>query len=49
LLILALILEQALMVARDHDIDLDLVKKWSRKEGELDKFSVFLKKLTERT
>ena len=26
-------LEQALMVARDNDIDLDLVKKWSRKRA----------------
>jgi hypothetical protein len=42
-------LEQALMVARDNDIDLDLVKKWSRKEGELDKFAIFLKKLTEQS
>jgi len=42
-------LEQALMVARDNDVDLDLVKKWSRKEGELEKFKIFIKKLTERT
>lgn len=39
-------MEQALMVARDNDVDLDLVKKWSRKEGELEKYSIFLKKLT---
>jgi len=39
-------LEQALMVARKNDVDLDLVKKWSRKEGELEKFTIFLKKLT---
>jgi hypothetical protein len=42
-------LEQALMVARDNDIDLDLVKKWSRREEELDKFNIFLKKLTEQS
>jgi hypothetical protein len=42
-------LEQALMVARDNDVDLDLVKKWSRKEGELEKFAIFLKKLTEQS
>jgi len=42
-------LEQALMVARDNDIDLDLVKNWSRKEGELEKFAIFLKKLTEQS
>lgn len=39
-------LEQALMVARAKEVDLDLVKKWSKKEGELKKFTIFLKKLT---
>lgn len=39
-------LEQALLVAWDHDIDLDKVKEWSKKEGEFNKFNVFLKKLT---
>lgn len=39
-------LEQALMVARENDVDLDIVKKWSKKEGELVKFGIFLKKLT---
>jgi hypothetical protein len=38
-------LEQAILVARNNDIDLDVVKKWSKKEGELDKFGIFLKKL----
>jgi len=42
-------LEQALMVARDNDVDLDLVKKWSKKEGELENFNIFLKKLTEQS
>jgi hypothetical protein len=42
-------LEQALLVARDNDVDLDLIKKWSRREGELEKFSFFLKKLTGRS
>lgn len=39
-------LEQALMVAGDNDVDLDLVKKWSKKENELEKFTIFLNKLT---
>jgi hypothetical protein len=39
-------LEQALMVVGENDVDLDLVKKWSKKEGELEKFNIFLKKLT---
>lgn len=38
-------LEQALMVARKNDVDLDVVRKWSKKAGELDKFNIFLKKL----
>jgi hypothetical protein len=38
-------LEQALLVARDNEIDLDVVRKWSKKEGELEKFGIFLKKL----
>ena len=42
-------LEQAVMVARVNDVDLDLVKKWSKKEGELEKYAVFLKKLTGRS
>jgi hypothetical protein len=42
-------LEQALMVAGKNDVDLDLVKKWSRREGELEKHAIFLKKMTERS
>lgn len=42
-------LEQALMVARANDVDLDLVKKWSKKEGELEKFNIFLKKLIRKS
>jgi hypothetical protein len=38
-------LEQAVMVARANEIDLDIVKKWSKKEGELEKYGIFLKKL----
>ena len=38
-------LEQAVMVAREHDVDLDLVRKWSNKEDERVKFEVFLKRL----
>jgi hypothetical protein len=40
-------LEQALMVARDTPVDLEVIKKWSKKEGELEKFNIFLKKLRE--
>lgn len=40
-------LEQALMVARDNEVDLEIIRKWSKKEGELDKFGIFLKKLKE--
>ncbi len=40
-------LQQALLVARNHDVDMDAVKKWSQKEQELDKFGIFLNKLTE--
>lgn len=38
-------LEQALLVARDNPIDLDVVEKWSRREGEAAKFRIFLNKL----
>lgn len=39
-------LEQALMVARDNEVDLEIIRKWSKKEGELEKFTIFLEKLT---
>jgi hypothetical protein len=38
-------LEQALMVARDNAVDLDVIKKWSAREGETAKFRIFLQKL----
>jgi len=38
-------LEQALMVARDNEIDLEIIRKWSIKEGELEKFKIFLNRL----
>jgi hypothetical protein len=37
-------LEQALMVARGNPIDLVVIEKWSKKEGELEKFKIFLEK-----
>lgn len=40
-------LQQALLVARNHDVDMDVVKQWSQREQELDKFGIFLNKLTE--
>jgi hypothetical protein len=39
-------LAQALMVARDNEVDLEIIKKWSKKEGELAKFEIFLNKFT---
>jgi hypothetical protein len=33
------------MVARNNSVDLAVIEKWSRKEGELAKFRVFLGKL----
>ena len=41
-------LEQALMVARDQEIDLADVRGWSKREGELPKFKTFQKKLQSR-
>ncbi len=40
-------LEQAVMVAKSNPIDLDVVGKWSKKEGEPAKFRIFQKKLQE--
>jgi len=42
-------LEQALMVARDNEVDLVKIKNWSKREGELEKFKVFLKKVQEKS
>jgi hypothetical protein len=38
-------LEQALMVARDNDVDLAVIRRWSKKENESEKFKLFKKKL----
>ena len=38
-------LEQALLVAYDNEIDLSCIRRWSKKENESEKFSIFLKKL----
>lgn len=35
-------LEQALIVAKDGHIEIEDVKKWSKNEGHLDKFNIFL-------
>ncbi len=40
-------LEQAVMVALENDFDIDDIERWSKKEGELEKFNVFRKKLQE--
>lgn len=38
-------LEQALLVAEDHKIDLNDLKRWAKDENHLSKFSEFLEKL----
>jgi hypothetical protein len=38
-------MEQALLVAKYKDIDLDEVERWSIKEGEEEKFNLFLKRV----
>lgn len=38
-------LDQALMVAKNRKIDLKEVKRWSKNEGQLDKYPDFLKRL----
>ncbi|MCG2811083.1 MAG: hypothetical protein L6428_06470 [Candidatus Aminicenantes bacterium] len=38
-------LEQALMVARDNEVDLAGIRRWSKKENEMEKFKFFQKKL----
>ena len=40
-------LEQALSVASRHDIDLDLIRVWCEKEGELPKFEIFSYRLAQ--
>ena len=32
---------QAALVARENDVDLAEIEKWSRREGKLDKFAEF--------
>lgn len=38
-------LEQAILVAKDHYIDINDVKRWAKGEGHQEKFNVFCKKL----
>ena len=40
-------LEQAVMVALENDFDIVDIEKWSKKEGKLEKFNIFKKKLQE--
>lgn len=40
--------EQALLVALKNDIDINNVREWSKKEGELDKFHLFFKEYEKR-
>lgn len=41
-------LDQAIMVASDHDINLSKVKAWSQKERSIEKFQIFLDRLKEK-
>lgn len=38
-------LDQAVMVGQKHAINLDKIKRWSKDEGELEKYEVFLSRL----
>ena len=38
-------LEQAIFVALENEFDIDNIEKWSKKEGELEKFKIFKEKL----
>lgn len=38
-------LEQAILVAKDHHIDINDVERWAKAEGHQEKFNVFFKKL----
>lgn len=38
-------LEQAILVAKDHQIDIKDVERWAKKEGQQEKFDFFFKKL----
>jgi len=38
-------MEQAVMVAENHSVSLEELKKWSEGEGSLDKFDIFVENL----
>jgi prephenate dehydratase len=38
-------LQQALLVAAKHQIDLTEIETWSEQEGELEKYKIFLRRL----
>jgi hypothetical protein len=38
-------LEQALWVANENDFDMDAIEEWSKSEGMLEKFKIFLKRV----
>ncbi len=38
-------LDQAVMVAKRNKIDIQDIKKWAEKQGELEKYNVFIKKI----
>lgn len=41
-------LEQAVMVARRHPVKLEAIRKWSQKEGMINKFKIFYDELSKR-
>ena len=41
-------LEQAILVCKDADVDLDEVRRWSRHEGMTDKYGIFRKQLARK-
>jgi len=38
-------LDQAVMVAKRNKIDIEDIKKWAAKQGELEKYNIFIKKI----
>lgn len=38
-------LDQAVMVARAHPVNLSKIKKWSEREGAVERFQIFIERL----
>jgi len=39
-------LDQAIMVSKKHPVDFEIIQAWSKKEGELEKYDIFIKELS---